>query len=698
MVLTDLEIPRWGQPETALLPKSLRRAFAADVLPNWLLRELDLPVGATALALDSTVWRDLDAVPIRVGRFLINLVTGRVTIIRNVRVMDGEWPSGLTFNEVPWPPRILHALRRTGLVAPDRLERLTYGDLLAVPGLGVKSVLEFAVIADAISTINAGAPDRVLDAVIRTDLEAASEEDWSERIRVDDPRFSDVSPPYSGSLADLFEETLNNLEGQRAREVVRALPRIRARAVEIASDPLDIGLLRLARSVAVSERDVDITATRLGWRGGRLRTLQEVGEQFSITRERVRQIVKRVLSRIGRAYLPQLMIAVETLTDAAPMTVPDASNLLVERGLSTVPIDPSVIRRAADLLGYEVTFHVDSVRDVDYVLAEGPNEARATLIAAKRQVCRVGVSNIEEVQADLRATGKDYAAERISRVLSSSPNVVFLGDDWFWISDIPPSRNRLRNVTQRMLSVVPRLDIATARQGVRRRYRFRQIDVVPPIGVLTAFYAAHPEFLINDDRTVESVVPLDYRDVLGDVERTFVEVLRDCPTGVMDRAELEEAVTGRGVNGSTFSVFTTYSPILDHPAIDVWCLRGYGIDPAQIEALRAISATRSRQRRTLDYLWDSDGCLQLAVDVGNANYPVIGIPAVIARYVAGRKFEALTQEGSPTGTVVIDDNGASWGYGPFLRRRGAEIGDALVLRFNSVTATVTLSLTDASAP
>ncbi|MQB02311.1 MAG: hypothetical protein GEU78_19135 [Actinobacteria bacterium] len=157
-------------------------------------------------------------------------------------------------------------------------------------------------------------------------------------------------------------------------------------------------------------------------------------------------------------------------------------------------------------------------------------------------------------------------------------------------------------------------------------------------------------------------------------------MLRSSSTGLMDRAEFEKAVTGRGVDANTFSVFTTCSPILDHPALNVWCLRGH--------------ATSPRRRRTLTYGWDEDGNLRLAVGLANVNQPVIGIPASIARYVAGRQFRAKAQEGTTAGDITVAETGASWGYGPYLRRRRAEPGDVLTLRFDLVSEDVTLLLDD----
>ena len=205
--------------------------------------------------------------------------------------------------------------------------------------------------------------------------------------------------------------------------------------------------------------------------------------------------------------------------------------------------------------------------------------------------------------------------------------------------------------------------------------------------------------MVHPDDTVGALISLDYRKVLGDADRAFVEVLRESPTGLMDRLELEMAVTARGIAPATFSVFTTYSPILDHPATNVWCLRGHNVDPAQLEALRAAIATRPRQRRVLAHGWDEDGALRLTVTIGTLNSPVIGILASISRYVAGRRFAARSREGAPAGVIAVDDGGTpSWGYGPFLHRRGAEVGDVLTIRFDLAAEHVILTLGEDVTP
>src|SRR5262249_23700542 len=97
------------------------------------------------------------------------------------------------------------------------------------------------------------------------------------------------------------------------------------------------------------------------------------------------------------------------------------------------------------------------------------------------------------------------------------------------------------------------------------------------------------------------------------------------------------------------------------------------------------------------YGWESDGTLSVTTVVTNVSSPVIGIPGAIAHYVAGRSFRAMTEDNTATGTIALDERGASWGYGPFLRRRGAEPGDVLSVRFDLSTDGAILSLGNEAA-
>lgn len=566
-------ILRWGKPGCPLLPRSLRRAFAATVLPASVSQDLHLPPGTTALALGTSVWRHADGLSRRTEEFLLGLVDRRG--VRALRVMEDLWSAGLHPEEIPWPKRVRHSLHRAGLLTIVGLERLTYGDLLAVPSMGKKSALEFAAIADAL----APAVAEPVDDTVQQAFLVAAKEDWTERVRASDPRFRDVVPPYAGSLRHMLQDALDHPQGRLAHVLADALVRIQARADEIAAEPIDLALARLAGGLGISERDMTITGARLGWNASGRRTLRDVANEHALSRERVRQLTKRTMVRIGHPYLPQIERAGRLLAERAPITGHQAACLLVDHGLSTIPINPASIEALADLTGYEVTFQVDVRSGVPLVLAPGQRSTGAALAAARRRLGRDGICSVNQLRAALAARGHDWPVDGISPILRSLPGIEFLDAEWFWVPGAPPERNRLRKVTRRMLSVTPRLDVETLRQGMVRHSRDKRVAQVPPISTLTAFYVAHPDFVVSGGHMVESTEPIDYRDVLSNGEQAFVEALRAAPAGLLHRTELRDAAVARGIGDDYFSHFTIHSPILDHPARDIWCLRGAAVDP-----------------------------------------------------------------------------------------------------------------------
>ena len=244
------------------------------------------------------------------------------------------------------------------------------------------------------------------------------------------------------------------------------------------------------------------------------------------------------------------------------------------------------------------------------------------------------------------------------------------------------------------------VSVVVLREGVRREYGVRRTRgtrkwrlVVPPRNVLEAFYRANSEFRVDEGGLVSPSEPLDYRFELNRTEQTLLLVLRSSPTCLLDRTAFARGCIERGMNENTFSIFSSYSPIVEHLGTDLWTLRGVHVDPASVEALRAANASRPRQKRILDYGWTPDGSLWMAVRLP-ASYQagVFGIPSAIQRYVEGRDFAARSEDGSLCGTIRVGEEGTSWGFGPFLSRNGADEDDILVADFDLANDAVTLRL------
>jgi hypothetical protein len=149
------------------------------------------------------------------------------------------------------------------------------------------------------------------------------------------------------------------------------------------------------------------------------------------------------------------------------------------------------------------------------------------------------------------------------------------------------------------------------------------------------------------------------------------------------------------MNPNTFSQYLSSSPVIAHVGIDMWSLRGIRVDPAAVEALREANAATPSEKRIIDHGWAEGGELWLAARLPElpSNF-VLGVPSAIRRFVVGREFPATDELGLPAGTVHVNAEGTSYGYSPFLARRGADTDDILLVSFRLTTGTSMLRLID----
>ena len=327
--------------------------------------------------------------------------------------------------------------------------------------------------------------------------------------------------------------------------------------------------------------------------------------------------------------------------------------------------------------------------------------ADAILHVAYRQAHASGASNIGEVVAELHSKGVNVDDAIAIRVLREFSEVHFFDERWFYHKVRNAERDRLRKVTRKILSVAAPIELGTLRDGVRREYRYRGHRgvktwslLVPPRNVLRGYYLAHSEFSLDKGDFVNATVPLDYRSELGLNDSILVDVLRSTPACVLDRASLWKECARRSMNVNTFGLYLTYSPVIVHLGTDIWSLRGVRIDPAAVEALRAANALRQKEKRVLDHGWTADGQLWMAARLPAAHVgnPVLGIPGPIKRYLAGRQFTVSDDDGIPHGAVRVNNEGTSYGFGPFLRQRGGDEGDILIAEFDLQKSTALLRL------
>lgn len=490
--------------------------------------------------------------------------------------------------------------------------------------LNIAAILEAAIQAKKSDISTSSETEAILDRhSILTELYSLAHGLVHDEISNRDPRFRDVMPPGSGTLAERLEHIrkLANSElfYRDAHAMARALSCIKCRAMEISSTPLDVALRDFFGLVSQLEgKRLAVMMSRFGWDGEPPTTLEEAGIKLDITRERVRQIQSRVYAMFPEhtLFFPQLRAAIAKLNTITPVKIDIAGLYLKNRGITTKAFDPrSIIAAAADC-GIECSIQIENVRGETLVVSKQQKASTEALLKiARKQVGASGATNVNEAVEQVLQEGFSITKKKALRILSVHKDVKFLTNNWFWIPSIKPARNRLRNVARRMLSVTSPMRISDIRGGLRRVYAFRNISGssrswplrVPPTNVLTEFFKQHHEFYVDEEGRAFPTEKLDYRKELGFSDQIFVDALRSSSSSVLDRKSLLHECRVRGINENNFSIATTYSPILSHIDLNIWTLRGVDVNPAAIEALRALYAHRQRKyefrtRNRLDVL------------------------------------------------------------------------------------------------
>ena len=469
---------------------------------------------------------------------------------------------------------------------------------------------------------------------------------------------------------------------------------MRAELEILANFSLEDELAGVLAQNGISDRDRRVYSYRYGWDGNGPHTLQETGDLFGVTRERVRQIGARVAGRVGAApyFLPKLDRTIALLAGASPARGSDLVWAILRRGLSNRAFNLSGVSHAARTLGRAIAFES---RDIEGELYWGSSDDLDILERARRTARRLsrrwGASTVYEVSLEADEHGSDTdIGNTIADFLSRTEEFRWLdsASGWFWYVDT--TRNRLVNQIRKVLSVNSRVSVGDLRVGISRHYRMK--GFAPPRRVLLELCRQLPGVQVEGD-WIWAVPALDPSRVLGRTEAVLAEILMR-NGGIMPRERFEDECVARGMNRATFYVYLDYSPILSRYSRGVYGLCGAVVNPGTVEAL---APTRRRGKVLLDYGWDDTGAIWLAYRLSESmiNSGVFYVPSSLKSFVDG-EFVLMTHDGSIAGTVISSSTGA-WGLGPFFRRRGGEPGDYLLLTVDLERRRVTASLGDLDA-
>ncbi|MBI4657649.1 MAG: hypothetical protein HY735_02165 [Verrucomicrobia bacterium] len=689
-IVFEVGISRYPRRGQRLAPETLRPLLAVPI-PDGRIGSGDL-----LCDLDESAWERFGEKTCRkladaVLKHLVsqqNALRARFAKIRLPQIQGQPGPLILQLE-----PRTFNCLKSADCAkTAEQLATLSILDVLNFPSFGVKCLVDLLTTLEAhLPCLHKPTPEVTTASHRLLRLKHAGE------IQATDPRL--------GSSLQLL-----GVPGENLKEIVERLsssshcpisPVLLARRLEELHDQLrQISRVTLEEELAGllaherNPRNRELVLKYLGWDGRGTRTLEAVGSEYRLTRERVRQICDRHLEylKARKAFLPVLDRTLKFIGESLPASVVELEAKLATAGLTEAPFQLESIQRAAEVLGRTCPFVLETGYQKTYALAPGSaGLATDILQAARKSISHWGVTTIEDVTAQVRQSkGTSFDVGFAGKVLMTQDDFEWLDEasGWFWLTSV--GRNSLLTQIDKVLSVAARIPVSELRVGVSRNHR--REGFAPPQRVLLALCRRLPGCRVEENIVVADP-PRDWEKTLADTERTLAGVLKEHGP-VLERQRLEDLCTARGLKRDTFYIHLTYSPVIERFAQGVYGLRGSAVPPGLAESL---ATRRSKSKLVLDYGWKNDGGIEVSYRLSKSvlSNGIVSVPAGIRQYVQGR-FTLKTADAVEVGNLVAKDTSA-WGLGPFFRRRGGEPGDILTIRFDLKQRVAVVELGDEPA-
>ncbi|HEY3778083.1 MAG TPA: sigma factor-like helix-turn-helix DNA-binding protein [Rhizomicrobium sp.] len=438
-------------------------------------------------------------------------------------------------------------------------------------------------------------------------------------------------------------------------------------------------------STVANERATKIVIRVNGLSGDGHRTLESVGEEYGLTRERIRQIATKALKRLEPRQFstPWLAAALLLLDQNSPCVAGDFSKRLRAAGITRGNFDIGGIESACEILGqrFEFTTALIAGRKV-YGRRERLKRIIRFFRECRQATSRGGCANFDSICDDLKVTSPE---REILRELATFGDMCrWLDDDRQWLLAVSCSRNRLSNLVAKVFAVAPSLPLSELRRAVARS---RRLEAVPPTGIIANFVVATGLGRVDADVVTASA---NFGNMVrpGSAEEILVIALQ-LHGPVLGWERFQELCIRAGMNPVTFGIYASGSPIVARLARGVYSLVGADVSPGAVEEVQRENAV---SRRKTEWGWTSRGSLwcALGLTLTNITSGALPVPSFVASFAEGQWQPRFA--GKELAAIIKCKGGFVSGLRRPLLNAGGEAGDVCVLEFCPTSRIVNLSI------
>lgn len=392
---------RYPRPGHRIAPLALREILQAPIPDKRFSRKLRLS------DLDETTWDRYDVATCRkLAEAVVRQISPVLPLLMNQRHLP-KLPSWVTADDILLEPRTYNCLHRRGwLKNPQGLADLTIRELLLLPSFGKKCLVDLLTSLESfISWPAHSQPVVQLDGSITIEAKKLLRMKYVELCTDDDPRFGRLvleTGLEAKSVKDLAEKLIGrSSDPSNPQALIRRLIDLQRQLQRASHLTLDSELNEFTAALG-DHRDRQMIVERLGWNGNLPKTLETIGKEFNMTRERVRQICSRV-ERLSakKPFAPVLDRAIQAMRAEVPAKAEKVEKQLVAMRLTRTAFRLESLLQAAEALGRTLNVTVETVYKTRFILPGDLAGSLETVAqSARASVRHWGVATVEDVAAE----------------------------------------------------------------------------------------------------------------------------------------------------------------------------------------------------------------------------------------------------------------------------------------------------------
>jgi len=498
-----------------------------------------------------------------------------------------EWMH-IPIKEVGFSIKIYYCLKNDNITTLGELAQLSSIYLLGIPNFGMKSLSEVNAVLDKmrnvakkrksinylalqepwITKLNQSVGDFALTMRSRIVLEKSEIVLVGELIQLKDTEF--LSLPHASITAlEELKTVLDHLGLSLGTNITNwpyELPQaIRTFKVnsylKVYSNLGDFNFIEDELCAAIEQslkpRDYQIVLRRTGWDGGEISTLEKIRKEFSISRERVRQIEHNRLERIQSLnwQTPILERVLKFVEQKLPFQSQSLSQLLIQNKLSRRGLSFKSFQLALKTFGLGLSFDLIQIGGEEFIVLENETDRiEATFHLLLDEAKRHDFVLIQELdktsELNLTYDEIDTGIDRISKL-----SWVGCNREIYWNKHkVNQGRNKIINTCRKILTVSPSIPIEILLSGLRK---VKEIPDDLTADVLEILIQAIDDFELHNDMVSRG--PNFSPGQLSNEDKIMIKAAEIAGT-IMEYRDLKAAVVQQGRTTSVAQLMISYTP------------------------------------------------------------------------------------------------------------------------------------------